>query len=220
MNVVKAKTQFEVEDRVKYAYALDDNKQPIYRTYDYVQSLARLRTVGTNFEIWNYAAADSSLIVVKYYDSKTGKFEPIGNTAATAGWHFKQGDYTYLLEFIGDEHYEGCTLNVVMTITPAEFQNIIFEGVEGVYNGENFVKKLDPKVPYSEARVQFRFQNVTYDSLSEIDIRNAGEHIVSIIVSHEGYTTYTASAKVIINKAKITGITAVPVVATYDDIRT
>ncbi len=216
MNVVKAKTQFEVEDRVKYAYALDDNKQPIYRTYDYVQSLARLRTVGTNFEIWNYAAADSSLIVVKYYDSKTGKFEPIGNTAATAGWHFKQGDYTYLLEFIGDEHYEGCTLNVVMTITPAEFQNIIFEGVEGVYNGENFVKKLDPKVPYSEARVQFRFQNVTYDSLSEIDIRNAGEHIVSIIVSHEGYTTYTASAKVIINKAKITGITAVPVVATYD----
>ncbi|MDE5616702.1 MAG: hypothetical protein K2I78_02820, partial [Clostridia bacterium] len=218
MNVVKAKTQFEVENRVTYSYALDEDKNPIMRTYDYVQALARLRSVGTRYEIWNYASNSeeyNSKIVVKYYNSSTGKFEPLVK-GSLLGWYSEQGNYSYSIEFIGDDHYEECALNVVMTITPAEFVGIIFEGSNGVYDGSNYAEKINAQVPYSDAQVRFRYENETYDSLSDITITEAGTHTVTMFVSKIGYVNHSVSVNVVIDKAKITGITATPVVATYD----
>ncbi|MDE7078578.1 MAG: hypothetical protein K2O95_00500 [Clostridia bacterium] len=215
--IIKATTEFVFKNSVVYAYDVDDNKNPIHRAFNFVDAQAYVRAVnGSAEEIWSYAMIDSSKITIEYLNSNKGAWEPIGDSGYGAGWYTEVGEYTYRIKYAGDENYEECTANVIMTITKAVFKGISFEGVDGTYDGSDFVAKLDPKVPYAEAKVEFRYNGQDYKNLSDIKITNAGTHRIYMTVTQEGFQDYQVTATVTIANAKIVGVTAVPVAAVYD----
>ena len=217
MNIVKASTEFVFKNSVVYAYDVDDNKNPIPRAFNFVVAQASVRAVnGSAEELWSYGMLDSSKITIEYLNSNKNEWEPIGDSGYGAGWYTEVGEYSYRIRFAGDENYEECTANVIMTITKAVFKDIVFEGVEGTYNGEDFVAKLNPKVPYAEAKVVFKYNGGDYDNLSDIKITEAGTHRIYMTVSQEGFKDHQTSVIVQINNAKIVGVTAVPVAGVYD----
>ena len=221
MVITKANTEFKFDARATHAYELDGDKNPIARTFNPVDAQTSVIISNTGEVLWDFTDLDTSKITVNYINSNTGRWEPIEDNALGAGWYTQIGEYSYRIEFAGDEHYNACASNVVMTITPAVFKGIVFEfdTSNNTYDGSNFVEDLVVNVPYSEATVEYRYNNRTYSSLSEINITEAGDYQITMTVKQSGYQDHSVTAKIKVNKAEIKGITAVPVAATYDGNR-
>lgn len=224
LQIVKATTIIDAPGTVSYSYDIDDETQlPYRRTYDLVKAQLKVYSTTAAREVlfdYNDKNADYSLINIKYRYDNT--WIDVNEDAEDEGWYTQMGSYRFLVQYLGDDSHEPCELSVTMRITAAEFKNIDIEDVEGTYDGKtNFATKLSPVGlgQYPLAKVTYEYNRETYDSLSKITILNAGTHTVTMTVSQEGFETKAYTATVQVNAAKIVGITAIPVVATYDGQR-
>ncbi len=206
-----AKTQVTAGETVSYAY--DDLKH----TYDLVKGKIEVKATASEDKLWDSTMPNDGKLVVQYYDSESRTYLDIDTSEDKAfGWYLSVGEYSFRVRYLGDENYQESYLDVKLNITKAEFLDVIFEDVTGVYNGSPYrVTEFIPDKYKTGTTISYYYNGRNYTSLDDIKCVNAGIYRISLRMSKDNYTPLIMDATVTINAAKL-DITVDTLVSTYN----
>lgn len=219
--VTKASTVLSVDRELSYSYL-----ETKYRTFDLKEAQTQVRTVnsvdGARQLLWTSANDDhmaNDLVKVYYYDSDTSSYVEVPDNSLGKGWYRDIGSYSFKIVYSGNEFYQSCELTVSLTITPAELVGITLKGGTAVYDGKNHGDVFVVTNPYSDAKIEYTCLAKKYNSIKEIEFINARTYVLFMSVKKDGYADLTLTANLEIKAAEMTGVSAKPLVATYDGNR-
>lgn len=159
---------------------------------------------------------DKASVTLQYWDADAQAYVNF-DASSNNGKYADVGEYTYRLVYEGNENYNGATLDLTMTINPAEITGVVFGsaidgetvlGISQVYNGKEVTLvaslsdssnvKNDPQL-----KIEYRRLALGAYSTDAPSYVNVGRNQVWLRVScGDNYLPYETSAYVIITVAQ------------------
>ncbi|MDE6605143.1 MAG: hypothetical protein K2K85_03870 [Clostridia bacterium] len=219
--IVSAETTVNVEKVVlEYSYTAEKF------TYDLVDAVAEVRS-SSNKQLWSASMAADGIVKVQYKDTDGSFVDVASSPNEGGGWYSETGRYEYRVSYNGNDDYNESSIDVVMIINEAELKGITFNSVEAVYDGKSHVPTVNGLFNYTGLEITFR-HGVTQiycdgtnanEAIKELNLVDAREYTVTMVISKEGYATKEYQTKVVIKKAQMEGVTASLLDVVYDGNR-